>query len=78
MQPDDRRALPTQPSSLVPARSCPWCSVDSGKCHEEWCPCSASSRRFIRAQYRISEQAGMLAADRIRAAAETISGGGRV
>lgn len=58
-------------------RRCPWCSVNLGQRHEEWCPCSASSRRFIRGQYRVSEEAGRLAADRIREAAETISGAGR-
>ena len=60
------------------ANGCPWCAVDSGKQHEDWCPCSASSRKFVRAQYRISTEAGLAAADRIRDAAETISGAGRV
>jgi len=50
--------------------ACPWCAADSRKRHADWCPCSAESRRRIRAAYRISDSEGMAEADRIRVAAE--------
>lgn len=56
---------------------CPYCHVCPGKRHEDWCPCSAVSRRFVRSQYLIGDEEGHHAFLRLVDAAAAISGAGR-
>ena len=58
------------------ADACPYCDAAPRKRHAASCPCSAESRRKIRAAYAVSDEEGHRVADEIRAASVSRASGG--